>query len=302
MLTAEEKKELERCWLEQAAFLGNVPHKPYPPKMGCVYAFEMQDGTVKIGVTQNHDERIISVQQARCLDVLRVHHTGYAPYSFMTKLEIICHKAFAERRVRGEYFDISFEEAVAELDSHAEEIAAALHEADRIFMGKVDYYFNEFLPEYNKMVTTVDGAVANLSVVYVLNLLNDSVAIGTTKNLDAKIKFLAECKGMTVTHFHTTPFMYHEVAGEIESTLHRKYARLKVNGEFFNANYDDVCTELDKLAEYELCEETITVPAEITDFERGKELVKLIAVMEPSPDKNFLVRETANLLLGRKIF
>ena len=82
--------------------------------------------------------------------------------------------------------------------------------------------------------------------------------------------------------------------------MHRKYAHAKIDGEFFKANYPEVCTALDKVVGEEII--TITESAEITDFERGQELVKLIAVMEPSTDKNFLVRETANLLLGRKIF
>ena len=39
----------------------------------------------------------------------------------MTKLERRCHSTFAGRQVRGEYFDITFEEACAELDRHADE-------------------------------------------------------------------------------------------------------------------------------------------------------------------------------------
>lgn len=57
------------------------------------------------------------------MDVLRVHTADFAPYDFMTRLEIICQKAFEGQRVRGEYFDITFEEVAAQLDSHADEVA-----------------------------------------------------------------------------------------------------------------------------------------------------------------------------------
>ena len=63
-------------------------------------------------------------------DYIRVHSTSFAPRSFMYDLEKRCHAVFERNRVRSEYFAITFEEAVAELDSHAEEIADALKKAD----------------------------------------------------------------------------------------------------------------------------------------------------------------------------
>lgn len=136
--------------------------KPYPPKMGCVYAFAMSDGTTKIGVSQDADRRKPEVQNARCLDVLQSHHTSYAPYSLMTKIELACHAAFADRRVRGEYFNITFEEAVSEFDKHSDEIAAALAEADQRYIDELDYYYNEFLPEYfDPTPTEVSEVVAD---------------------------------------------------------------------------------------------------------------------------------------------
>ena len=123
--------------------------KPCAPPLACVYAFEMSDSTVKIGVTQDVEERVKSVSRAKCQDVLRIYSTELAPLDFMRIIEARCHAAFATRRERGEYFAITFEEAVAELDKYADEIADALHKADRIYLDEVDYYYNVFLPEFN---------------------------------------------------------------------------------------------------------------------------------------------------------
>lgn len=123
--------------------------KPCAPPLACVYAFEMSDDTIKIGVTQDVEERVKSVSRAKCQDVLRIYSTELAPLDFMRIIEARCHATFEDRRERGEYFAITFEEAVAELDKYAEEIAAALHKADRIYLDEVDYYYNVFLPEFN---------------------------------------------------------------------------------------------------------------------------------------------------------
>ncbi len=72
----------------------------------------------------------------------------------MTKLERRCHSTFAGRQVRGEYFDITFEEACAELDRHADEIADALKVADEKLLDQINFYFNEFLPEYEAKQTS----------------------------------------------------------------------------------------------------------------------------------------------------
>ena len=150
MLTEQEKKELKREWLSTAAFFHCLPLKPTPPKLSCVYAFEMGDATIKIGVTQDVEERVKSVSRAKCQDVLRIHSTELAPLNFMRVIEARCHATFEDRRERGEYFAITFEEAVAELDKYAEEIAAAFIAADQQFLDEVTFYFNEFLPEFEK--------------------------------------------------------------------------------------------------------------------------------------------------------
>lgn len=99
-------------------------------KQACLYAFDMSDGTVKIGASDDVHRRKPQVEYATGLTVRRLHHTNSAPRSLIFKLERRCHETFADRRVCGEFFNITFEEACAELDRHAEEIATALAQAE----------------------------------------------------------------------------------------------------------------------------------------------------------------------------
>ena len=64
MLNDQEKRDLKRKWLTTAEFFHCSPPKPSPPKLGCVYAFEMGDSTVKIGVSEDADRRKGEVQNA----------------------------------------------------------------------------------------------------------------------------------------------------------------------------------------------------------------------------------------------
>ena len=67
----------------------------------------------------------IYIERDLQLKILRYQHTDFAPADFMFKLEKMCLEKFENRRAyRQEYFNITFEEACAELDSHKDEISA----------------------------------------------------------------------------------------------------------------------------------------------------------------------------------
>ena len=176
-----------------------TPTRPIPPQLACVYAAEMSDDTVKIGVSIKPYERVQQVAGAVYLKVKRVHHTAFAPRSFMYDIESRCHATFDDRRARSEFFNITFEEAVAELNSHADEIATALAKADQRYLAEVNYFFNEYLVEYEKThaidneEANLDGARARfecerMNLEHARERLNDAVA---EKNI-AKAKLLRE--------------------------------------------------------------------------------------------------------------
>lgn len=163
MLTDEEKHKIAENYTKTFALyqfasggLIKTPPPYIPQKLVCIYALEMNNGIVKIGVTTNLEKRIQGVKGF--LDVIRVHSTNFAPRSFMYDLEKRLHAVFEKHRVRSEYFAITFEEAVAELDSHADEIADALKKADEKTIEEINYIFNELLPAIRKKgFYSVDG-------------------------------------------------------------------------------------------------------------------------------------------------
>ena len=113
---------------------------PTKPVYACVYAFEMSDNTVKIGVTRDVQKRIRSVEASVYLKVMNVYHTDFAPFGFMRFIERACHKVFEKKRVRSEYFAITFDEACTELDRHANEIVAKHEKAEATFLAELECF------------------------------------------------------------------------------------------------------------------------------------------------------------------
>lgn len=90
----------------------------------CIYALEMSDGTIKIGVSGNLQRRILQIQSETKLLVNRFYNTDFAPVDLALQIEKACHEKFAPACVNGEFFNITFEMACDELDSYADEISA----------------------------------------------------------------------------------------------------------------------------------------------------------------------------------
>lgn len=93
------------------------------PLLICVYALEMSNGTVKIGKTKILERRAHVIATSSGLEILNSYHTEYVHYSIASEIETACHRTFATYRTRGEFFKISFADAVAELDKYADRIA-----------------------------------------------------------------------------------------------------------------------------------------------------------------------------------
>lgn len=95
------------------------------PNFEQVYAFEMSDSTVKVGISREVPKRIKSVESAVYLSVRRVFQTEPGPPNLIHKIEKLCHARFAADRVRGEFFNITFEESCEELKRYSSKINAA---------------------------------------------------------------------------------------------------------------------------------------------------------------------------------
>ena len=114
--------------MQDSAALEEIIFKYIPqpePKndLACVYILELSDLTVKIGMTNNLDRRQLSIRCLRQLEILREYHTDFAPRKLMLSLERAVQRTFKNHLAYGsEYFNITFEEAVAELVKLSREV------------------------------------------------------------------------------------------------------------------------------------------------------------------------------------
>ena len=184
MLSEKEKsivrqKATQTSVMVKAVFNVDVsPNVPAPPKLACLYALEIGEEAIKIGMTGNLDERKSDLQTSNHCEIKRTHYTNFAPRSFIHNLERKCHDVFASHRLHGEFFAITFEEAVAELDSYTEEITAALATADEKYLAELDYYFNEFLSKEKIKVIEVQGVRCYVDGEMVAHINAEDVARG----------------------------------------------------------------------------------------------------------------------------
>ena len=106
------------------------------PEKFHVYALEMDNGTVKIGIAKDVEKRANTVSHNSGAKILNVYHT--APAVNARQIELQCHKTFAKYRTHGEFFKIPFTDACAELDKHADEINSANIAADEKYLRDVE--------------------------------------------------------------------------------------------------------------------------------------------------------------------
>ena len=85
------------------------------PPRNCVYVLQMSNNTVKIGVTQNFTKRSNTISTSSGMEVVREWHTKDLPKGEAYKIESSCHKTFRDKRIKGEFFNIPFDDAVSEL-------------------------------------------------------------------------------------------------------------------------------------------------------------------------------------------
>ena len=314
MLSDKQKQNLrEQLWFWASFYqYTKLPGPPSPSKIGCVYAFEMSDYTVKIGVTTNVEKRSKSVEHAIYLNVLRVYHTSFAPYAFMTKIERRCHERFDDHRVRGEYFDIPFEEACAELNRHAEEIAATLKAADERLLDEIDFYFNEFIPEFEKFslsrnTSATSKTVPNpnhqviqpsLAYVYVLLMSNDLILLtklGQSNNIRTRITQIKRETGLTVKDIYFTPLLPRDKARLIEGLCKEKFSAQCIKGEFFSADFNEMCAAVERFMKIAFA----TLP-QVSNFERAEKILALANTMSECPERNQMLLMYSKLIADEK--
>ncbi|MBR3746559.1 MAG: GIY-YIG nuclease family protein [Selenomonadaceae bacterium] len=107
-------------WLKQLAQKLLESVKSAEAQTKCVYVLEMSNGSVKIGVTGNFRRRARAAETGSGLTITDWCHSGYLPSSYAYFVEAECHKIFENCKIQGEFFNVSFAEAQAELNQLAE--------------------------------------------------------------------------------------------------------------------------------------------------------------------------------------
>ena len=108
-----------------------------------LYVLEFSNGTVKIGITKEKEKRMKAISSASGMDITRSYFTG--KIDNVQNLETELHRHFKDKRLNGEFFDINFNEAVAEVEKRA---------------GNLDWYVNGYaLQGYIQRLQRTDRTV-----------------------------------------------------------------------------------------------------------------------------------------------
>lgn len=80
-----------------------------------VIASELEPNTVKIGLSRDPDKRVKQLQTGHAAP-LKVFHQVAFPAQNTRLVEQILHRELNHKRIRGEWFSLTIEQAIAEVD------------------------------------------------------------------------------------------------------------------------------------------------------------------------------------------
>ena len=87
----------------------------------CVYILKMNNGTVKIGCTNNFKKRMRAISTGSGLSVVNWCYSQDFDSDYAYFVERTCHEAFSSERIKGEFFNIAFDSAVVELAKYTDQ-------------------------------------------------------------------------------------------------------------------------------------------------------------------------------------
>lgn len=86
------------------------------PEKACVYVLRLSNGTVKIGVTADVLERARTIERQSGFKVERVYNSSPVNRDLALDVEKALHIKFANQRLEGEFFSVTFEGACREME------------------------------------------------------------------------------------------------------------------------------------------------------------------------------------------
>lgn len=85
----------------------------------CIYIVQFENLTVKIGISGDFNVRLKQLINSSGMDALNWCRTDYIEKSKAAQIEKNCHDFFKDKRLNGEFFQISFAEACSLLQKYA---------------------------------------------------------------------------------------------------------------------------------------------------------------------------------------
>ena len=117
-ITKEHKKAVKQMEVEQRQKQIEEQRRFEQLHSKHVYAFDLSNGTVKIGVSNDVGRRRVDISNSSGLEIPRWCYTEALKDKRAYEIESACHKFFAPRRTRGEFFKIPYEEARDKLQTY----------------------------------------------------------------------------------------------------------------------------------------------------------------------------------------
>lgn len=88
-----------------------------------------------------------------------------------------------------------------------------------------------------------------MTCIYALEMNNNTVKIGKTRNFEKRMRNIASGSGLEVINYYHTEYVHHDIASKIELACHETFSAYRVKGEFFKITFAEARAELDKYAE-----------------------------------------------------
>lgn len=83
---------------------------------------------------------------------------------------------------------------------------------------------------------------------YALEFTNGTVKIGITKEKEKRMKAISSASGMNITRSYFTEKI--EQVQNLETELHRYFKDKRLNGEFFDIDFEEAVTQIKKRADH----------------------------------------------------
>ena len=118
------------------------------------------------------------------------------------------------------------------------------------------------------------------------------VKLGQSKNIRSRVAEIERETKLKVVNIYFTPFMSRENARLVEWAAQKKLSSWRVKGEFFSVEFSEAC----KVIEFFV--KLVSVPAIVSDYERGEKLLAIVEKMSDSPERQQLLISSAKLIAG----